>query len=366
MASRLLSIVVVVVVFTGLVAGPGRSSADPAALAGSPPASPNESSPLLATMQAKQGATAAAKTATADVYTGETATAEASASEQAVSAARTATATIGTSVANAVSMATQNAELRTAIVGAATSEAEAEQAVATVGALATANAQAGANALATAQAAIDAQATEIAGLYSTETAIALPTATPTPTPSPTATPTDTPTPTPLPQAGDVLFKAGKSAFKKLAGAGGWHYLDGMLINDGSAGFSTVQAPIDLGEISDYAVEADIQVVAGNCPGFGVFARRTDKGAYYGGDLGFDRAGIKIDLGQYPTIAEGRFTNDGDWHTFRLEVNGNRLRLLVDGAVMAETTNNEFLDAGTAGIFNCGDQIDVRTFRIIAL
>src|SRR5690349_14385226 len=116
---RFLSLMVVLAVLTGLVAFSGDSSATPSRLAASPLASPQAGSPLLATMQAKQSATADSKTATADVHAGETATAQAAANAQATDSALTTTAAVGTTVANAVAIATENAELQDAIVGAA-------------------------------------------------------------------------------------------------------------------------------------------------------------------------------------------------------------------------------------------------------
>jgi hypothetical protein len=248
----LAAVLVFVVGMAGAVGGAPRGQSSDA----TPKSSPVAGTPgLLATVQAQQSATAGAKTATAHVGEAQTATSEAETVVAATNEAFTATAAAQTAVANAVAVATQNAELQAALSGQATSQAEAENAAAT------AQAQ-----LADAQATIAAQATEIAGWQATGTAIALPTATPTaiptetPTPSPTATETPEPTATPLPKAGDVLYTADTSGGLEQWSAGGsWHYLNGMLVNDGTSHGDVTIAPYQP-TIPDYAVEFDAQIL----------------------------------------------------------------------------------------------------------
>jgi hypothetical protein len=351
-----------------LPANGASSFASPAA---SPVASPSPTTDLLATVQANQAADAA-------------------------SAAQTATA-----------LATQNAQLQAALVGLATSETAAKQAAADAqDALGTA--QAGAtNAAATSQAQIEAgqatiaaQATEIANLELSATANALPTATPTETLTPTATPTETPTPrptatetpepspTPLPKAGDVLYRATtkNGEFKRWAASGDWKVLDGMLLNDGTECtddiYRGLETPYKPGSLGDYAVEVQVQVVSGgkcfNYNSFGLNVRLTDQGWYGSGvyviegqqgpafidRLTLNQEGTNVD--DYTRLVEKDFEPDSDWHTYRVEVQGNHIRLLIDGTLVGEATDNRFLEGGEIYLWCHGPQINVRSFKVIAL
>jgi len=67
------------------------------------------------------------------------------------------------------------------------------------------------------------------------------------------------------------------------------------------------------------------------------------------------------------IAHGQnFTPDKDWHTYRLEADGNTVRFLIDGAVYATITDNKYLSGGIVGL-NCrGSQIEVGAFSVLRL
>lgn len=311
MLRRFLPSLVIISLVLALIGFVGRSSAQPSFnLKSSPVASPigsSATSGLLATVQAKQTATSLVMKATEQANLDKTATAHAVATTTALAVQEQATAGVQTAVAGAVQVATQNAQLQGALVGLATSEAGAQQAVATAQAQ-TSNSQA----------TVKAQATKIGQLYVTETAIALPTSTPTdtraptetptatvtptdtatPTETPTQTPTETSTPTdtatatptqtPTPKAGDVLYKTGKTGFKNWTLSSDWKYLNGILVNDGSYGQYDrwLQAPYTP-HISNYAVEVEIQYVdPNNIGGSGVVARAVLGGGsptgYWGG------------------------------------------------------------------------------------
>jgi hypothetical protein len=67
-----------------------------------------------------------------------------------------------------------------------------------------------------------------------------------------------------------------------------------------------------------------------------------------------------------SIAQVDFTVDTDWHTYRLEVSGNNLRLLFDGSEVARGIDNRQLAPGTVGIFCRYGQVNVRSFRVVAM
>ena len=56
----------------------------------------------------------------------------------------------------------------------------------------------------------------------------------------------------------------------------------------------------------------------------------------------------------------------DWHTYRAEFKGNTIRLLVDGATVVETSDNRHLTGGGIGLWCKTAQINVRSFKVVAL
>ncbi len=147
-------------------------------------------------------------------------------------------------------------------------------------------------------------------------------------------------------------------------------LDGMLVNDGMTE-SSVIAPFEPGTLSDYAVEAEIQYVRSDnpwCPNsFGLFARDGDSGGYYGAVCFEGEFEVQAGWsGGSDLLAQQTYALDNEWHTYRLEVNGNQVRFLVDGAILLSFNDNRMLDGGSVGLFVNGYQVNVRAFRVIAL
>jgi hypothetical protein len=52
--------------------------------------------------------------------------------------------------------------------------------------------------------------------------------------------------------------------------------------------------------------------------------------------------------------------------YRVEVRANTLRLLVDGARMVDATDNRYLSPGRVGLWSDQYQLEVRSFKVIAL
>lgn len=279
-------------------------------------------------------------------------------------------------------VASRNGELEAALVSLSTSEANARQAaeqaqVQATAALGTAQVQ-----LVAAQATIAEQATQIVDLELSATANALPTSTPTESPTSTATPTSTVTPPPTSTPVPPLYQAdGSGGFEEWTVGNDWIFINGMLVNDGTSSSDTgyVPAPFDLEERTDYAVEAEIQWVREGAEhvankGFGVVARASNRRAYWAGYNDFSCCGPGAFVGvgnsagnaMYPGgVASAAYEVDNEWHTYRLEVKGNTIRLLIDGTVLIETVDNQVLQSGRVGL--CADsQINVRSFKVIAL
>jgi hypothetical protein len=177
--------------------------------------------------------------------------------------------------------------------------------------------------------------------------------------------------------GTVLYEADWSS-----GANGWTLEDGwktvggMLVTDGSVLHATFAiAPYDLGPVLNYAVEAEIQALDENM-NFAVVARFADGHGYLAGYWGWYPRAVGPDgsyLQIWATGGGGDVTPtrecdvDTNWHLCRLEVVDNRLRFLLDGELVAEGTDNQNLEPGTAGLECGGDtQINVRSFKVTAL
>jgi hypothetical protein len=201
----------------------------------------------------------------------------------------------------------------------------------------------------------------------------------------TPTPTSTPTPAPKPAPGTVLYEADwSSGLNGWPGIFGWKALNGMLLNDGTNGDRTnwIAAPYEpgAGDIADYAMEAEIQLVTEpSCVTFGIVAREkyqagvrlawnpfacTHEMSYVYGD---EAMIMLVEGGDYrDTIAATDYTRDMEWHTHRLEVRGNTIKLLIDGASVVETADNRYLTGGRVGLWSADAQVSVRSFKVIAL
>jgi hypothetical protein len=188
---------------------------------------------------------------------------------------------------------------------------------------------------------------------------------------PAGTPTPTPRPTP-PPAGTVLYEANaeNGGFEDWALAGGWQYFDGMLVNDGDGG--PITAPYEPTGLANYAVEADIEAVQydesyGASQGFQLFARSESVTAEFDHRY-FETQVLLYFQGDY-LADEEMAIHPREWHTFRLEVEGNSVRALIDAnSVVAASDNRLIAKAGNKVGIWCppGEQYNVASFRVIAL
>jgi hypothetical protein len=229
-----------------------------------------------------------------------------------------------------------------------------------------------ATAQAVTQATISALSTGVAAVEQTSTAAAMPPATDTPPPTPTPEPTLTPPPA---AAGTVLYDAAAGGFEDWTLPAGWAVLDGQLLTDGTSGGQPVGPPVDLSAARDYAVEIELNIVragyAGD-PGFAVTAR----GGAIVADLhgpSFGAYNTDVHLGDENIGGLGGPPYDSSateqWHTYRLEVRGNTIRVLIDGQPSGAVTDNRLIavPAGAPGLLNAKDwQVSIRTFRVVAL
>ena len=149
----------------------------------------------------------------------------------------------------------------------------------------------------------------------------------------------------------------------------------MLVNDGSEsdGNKWAAAPFEL-QTADYAVEAEIQLVRWECneyqdaATFGLVAREGYR-AGYAGRFSSRRCGDKR-LGlwtiDWKEIKRQLFPEDTNFHIYRLEVKGNTIKFFVDGEMQADAIDNRYLVPGRVGVWSRKAQINIRSFKVIAL
>jgi hypothetical protein len=199
-----------------------------------------------------------------------------------------------------------------------------------------------------------------------------------------------PTPTDLPPLavtpGTVLYEANADLGWSGWSAASWHVLSDRLSNDGLSEGVWITAPYHPERVADYAVEAEIRLsrreetcegVVGDGEGgtidysYGIVVRAVTAGSY---DVGFH----SVTCRQRASIYAGReeraakrvddvaALSDTSWHTYRVEVEGIFVRLLVDGEVIVQTTDDQFTKGGQVGLWSNNLELDVRRFRVIAL
>ena len=170
----------------------------------------------------------------------------------------------------------------------------------------------------------------------------------------------------------VLYQAGWSHGLNGWSGAGWKSVGGLLVADGSSGQIPILAPYRPGT-PNYVVEAQVPVDqdGGGCSYFRLVAHLTRNGGYGPVGRGCNSDGMIMEIdgsGSWlSTIATASSApkSDHDWHTWRLEVNANQISFSFDGSVLSSTIDNRFLDPGRVGLVASGDQISVRSFRVLA-
>lgn len=199
-----------------------------------------------------------------------------------------------------------------------------------------------------------------------------------------------PTALPMPRAGIVLYQEdGSDNWKGWSGSADWKTLNGTLLNDGTNDTSnatappTITAPYQVEGTSDYAVETRIrvqrQITTGAIePGFNISARGASVGNTWEGYSASiyapnttnsqPEAYIQNNNQNFSAsvLESANFDPGTNWHTYRFEVKGNDLRLLIDGALKLEVQDNQFLTGGQVGLTDYDEELTVASFKIIAL
>jgi hypothetical protein len=214
-----------------------------------------------------------------------------------------------------------------------------------------------------------------------------PTADPAPTaaatPEPPAASTESQT-TPAGDGGDgLVFEApGRTELEPLA-AGSWSASADALVNEGSSAVAEPWLVITAVPSAAFAIEAEIRVdglLDSVCDqSFGLTAGSPGASQMYGGGVIFPCAAetararltdVSVWEDGYnadPVLAEETFDPGDDWHTYRFELRGDQLRLLIDGTDVVTGTLDNPIDTSTAdaqaGLWAQGVQLEVRKVSV---
>jgi hypothetical protein len=193
--------------------------------------------------------------------------------------------------------------------------------------------------------------------------------------------------TPAADGGDgILFEApGRNDLETLA-SGSWSASADALVNEGSSAVAEPWLVLTAVPSAAFAVEAEIRVnglLESVCDqSFGLTAGVPDVDQTFGGGLIFPCAAetararltdVSVWEDGYnadPVVAEETFDPGNDWHTYRFELSGEELRLLVDGADVVSGTLDAPIDTSSgeaqAGLWAQGVQLEVRKVSVQSL
>ena len=197
------------------------------------------------------------------------------------------------------------------------------------------------------------------------------------TPLSALTPTPNPTSVSNPVPGQVLYRADWSnGLNGWGGGGEWKVLNGTLINDGTSnnncGTPSIVPPYQP-TVSDYAIEVKMQVVRTTGGGNSCFALNARSSFSNGQTIGYiGNVGccgdIEIyDASDYNQLIRTNFDPSGNWHTYRFEVKGTDLKILIDGSVIAEASDAKYLGiSGHVGLSDETMYVNVSSFVVYSL
>ncbi|HEY4389563.1 MAG TPA: family 16 glycoside hydrolase [Ktedonobacteraceae bacterium] len=192
-----------------------------------------------------------------------------------------------------------------------------------------------------------------------------------------------------PQSERILYREdGADNWKDWSGSVDWNVLNGMLINDGSYDRSTepptITAPYQVEGTANYAIEARIRVlreISGRAltPYFGLSVRGTSSSSTWQGywvsiipsNSTVPQPAIYIQNNNFSNFAQSilqyaPFDPGPDWHTYRVEVNGNDIKVLIDGTLKLEVQDNQFITGGQVGLGDADAELSISSFKITTL
>jgi hypothetical protein len=152
------------------------------------------------------------------------------------------------------------------------------------------------------------------------------------------------------------------------GSKDWSVVESVLLDDGTSDNGSMLAPY-FPATRDYSVEAEVQFLRYRPGYYGKWGITIRSGYYVGvcGGCGGNNGEPSIFISNGDTyIANAPHTIDGQFHTYRVEVQSNNIRFLIDGQPVLQATDNTHLDPGRVGLESNDSQISVRVVRIAPL
>lgn len=189
-----------------------------------------------------------------------------------------------------------------------------------------------------------------------------------------------PTATPFPTSGTVLYNANWSnGLNGWEGSSDWKVGGGILRNDGTNSSEqaapTIVAPYQVQNISNYAVEVKIKVVSGETCFDAATIRGSSTGSLWWAEWNGYKATIcpgdtngeaEIKAGDQVIAQTGFDPGNNTEHTYQLEAIGTQIKLLIDGVSILEVEDNHYLSGGEVGLKSLNTELDVSSFKVIAL
>ena len=176
--------------------------------------------------------------------------------------------------------------------------------------------------------------------------------------------------------GTILYQADWSqGLDRWVGSPDWKTQNGMLISDGTyqpagAAGPTILAPYQLMASGNFAIEIRIQIGASPSYSF-------DPLLFHGSSAADIWQGYKLTV--CTCTDDVRLTSDDfndvlgrasfdpgtSWHTYRVEVRGSAMTVIVDGKTLFTVNDSRYLSGGQVGI-KSSTQITVSSFTITSL
>jgi hypothetical protein len=194
--------------------------------------------------------------------------------------------------------------------------------------------------------------------------------------TPTATQAQ-PSPTPSPLSGGLPCTVNIGNW--TTGTSDWKILNGtVLVSDGSSidngtGGPTIAAPCQF-DNANYAVETTIQVLGdGSC--FGISVRGNPDGGngppgvWHGYNISFCGSDVSIGYpsGDYDSFPHAAFSpKPTDVDIYRIEANGNKISVFINGNFLLSWTENTYLTGSQVGLWCEHDELQVTSFKVVAL
>ena len=205
------------------------------------------------------------------------------------------------------------------------------------------------------------------------------TLTPTLTPSPTATPSPTPSPTPsLPTAGTVLYnETGADSWANWTLPSDWKITpDNLIISSGGDNppGATPGFTIPTGLVN-YKIDASIRTpdTSSQWWEYGITGCGTPGNPWTGYIARIAKdysAAVAFLTIPGKDISQQNFDPGTAWHTYELQIHGNKLSFYIDGGLVGEGTDETYITCGNqVGLYDGGGvtrEIQVRSYKVTAL